>query len=172
MWVVMALTGRPAADAALSDAALSGAVVSRDGQSGFLVGAAATALATVRSLFQHGPDTHDGAEVFGYDSAGWRVIPPLFSMRESATMKGVFGKVLTLVTGVLTDHGIAASSPGTLLEDRGAQVTVDFPVLGVSPHDQRAVLSFRAGAGAKPAGLRIARVPGPAGVLDYLVRDE
>jgi hypothetical protein len=213
-----------------------------------------------------------GAEVFGYDSSGWRVIPPLFSMRESAAMEGVFGKVLTLVTGVLSDHGIAASSPGTLLEDRGVQVTVDFPVLGVSPADQRAVLitalndrlaeaglpvearmaghlgidimahgvdkslplsrllddagnsyrltmpdgqvtgdwdgievwgdqfwppdldadlrmlaalppgirainfgtavSFRTGAGAKPAGLRTARVPGPAGVLDYLVRDE
>lgn len=212
-----------------------------------------------------------GAEVFGYDSAGWRVIPPLFSMRESAAMEGGFGKVLTLVTGVLSDHGIAASSPGTLLEDRGVQVTVDFPVLGVSPADPRAVLitalndrlaeaglpvearmaghlgidimargvdkslplsrlldagnsyrltmpegqvtgdwdgievwgdqfsppdldadlrmlaalppgvrainfgtavSFRTGAGGKPAGLRTARVPGAAGVLDYLVRDE
>ena len=54
MWVVTALTGSSAADAALS-----GAVVSRDGHSGFLVGAAATALATVLSLFQHGPDSHD-----------------------------------------------------------------------------------------------------------------
>jgi hypothetical protein len=212
-----------------------------------------------------------GAEVFGYDSAGSRVIPPLFSIRESAAMEGVFGRVLTLVTGVLSRHGIAVSSRETLLEDRGVQVTVDFPVPGVSPADQRAVLitalndrlaetalpvearmagrlgidimargvdkslplsrlldagnsyrltmpegqvtgdrggievwgdqfsppdldadlhmlaalppgvravnfgtavRSRTGADAKPAGLRIARVSGPAGVLDYLVRDE
>jgi len=54
MWVVTALTGRSAADAALS-----GAVVSRDGHSGFSASAAAAALATVLSLFQHGPDSHD-----------------------------------------------------------------------------------------------------------------
>src|ERR1700722_1184998 len=54
MWVVTALPGRSAADAALS-----GAVVSRDGHSGFLASAAAAALATVLSLFQHGPDSHD-----------------------------------------------------------------------------------------------------------------
>jgi hypothetical protein len=212
-----------------------------------------------------------GAEVFGYDSAGWRVIPALFSIRESAAMEGVFGQVLTLVTSVLSEHGLAASSPGILLEDRGVQVTVDFPVLGVSPADPRAVLiaalndrlaetglpvearmaghlgidimargvdkslalsrlldpgnsyrltmpegrvtgdwdgievwgdqfsppdfdadlrmlaalppgvrainfgtavSFRAGAGAEPGGLRTARIPGPAGVLDYLARGE
>jgi hypothetical protein len=68
-----------------------------------------------------------GAEVFGYDRAGHRVIAPLFSVRDSAAMEGVFRKVLTIVTGVLSDHGIAASAPGILLDDRGVQVTVDFP---------------------------------------------
>jgi hypothetical protein len=68
-----------------------------------------------------------GAEVFGYDRAGRRVVTPLFSVRESAAMEGVCRKVATIVTNVLTDHGIAASSPGILLEDRGVQVTVDFP---------------------------------------------
>ena len=54
MWFVAALTGRSAADATLS-----GAPVSRDGHSGFLVGTAVAALATVLSLFRHGPDSHD-----------------------------------------------------------------------------------------------------------------
>ncbi len=68
-----------------------------------------------------------GAEVFGYDRTGRRVTAPLFSVRDGAAMEGAFGKALTIVTSVLNDHGIAASSPGILLEDRGVQVTVDFP---------------------------------------------
>ena len=53
----------------------------------------------------------------------------------------------------------------------------DLRMLAALPPGVRAInfgtaVSFRTGAGGKPAGLRIARVPGPAGVLDYLVRDQ
>ena len=103
-----------------------------------------------------------GAEVFGYDHAGRRVIRPLFSVREGAAMEGVFRKAATIVTGVLNDHGIAASS----------RRPTSTPICACSPrcHQVSAPLT----SDQRPAfpGLRTARAPGPAGVLDYLARSE
>lgn len=109
-----------------------------------------------------------GAEVFGYDHEGRRVIRPLFSVRESAAMEGVFRKVLTIVTGVLNEHGIAASSPGILLDDRGVQVTVDFLVHPAA--GRRAELVTTLNDRLTEAGLPVeARLAGHLGI-DIVVR--
>lgn len=123
-----------------------------------------------------------GAEVFGYGPEGRRITSPLFSVRESAAVAGLFRDVPSVVAGVLRDHGIrvcavmpgevphlaARNGHGAIFDNRGVQVAVDFPWLGcprAQAADPRpalvACLNDRLAEAGMPAQARLA---GPLGI--------